>query len=77
MAYLMMTFNPSGDDDTRNDASCEPTPRDVMRQRFHEQSWSHAGGADARSVNSGAFPPLTTKDDGRPPRSTRINVLND
>ena len=38
MVYLMMTFNPSGDDDTRNDASCEPTPRDVMRQRFHEQS---------------------------------------
>ena len=38
MAYLIMTFNPSGDDDTRNDAPCDPTPRDVMRQRFHEQS---------------------------------------
>jgi len=76
ISYLTMTLKPSGVDDTTNDALCEPTPRDVTRQRFHEQSWSQDGGADARLVNSGAFPPLAAKDDGRPSRPTRIDTLD-
>jgi hypothetical protein len=76
ISYLTMILKPSGVDDTTNDALCEPTPRDVTRQRFHEQSWSQDGGADARLVNSGAFPPLAAKDDGRPSRPIRIDTLN-
>ena len=71
-----MNVVPSGIAETRNEASWASTPRAVRRQRFHVQSWSHAGGADAKPTKRGEFPLRTTNDVGSPSRPTRIVTCN-